>query len=319
MLKSSKIFIGLLPILILLCHACQQESSEAGLTPVAPSIHIPVIRTEEELMHYAQTDSLKTFFQKYPAFSEVYMRQVLALPYGQDSSAEELLFMTKDSGFRKLFCFSKAYRLFSFLSGFTYQCFLFDDQDGEGIGLGLDLFLGNDFPYSKIDPTNPAFSSYLTRSYTPEHIPRKIAEVLVEDLLPPPAKNNLLHFMIREGKKLYCIDQILSFLPDTIVLQYSEDQLNWCQSNEVQMWDFFFEKDLFYDTDFRKINKYISPAPTSPGMPPESPGATANYLGWRIVQAYKARYKDLSLSDLLEIQDAQKILEDSKFKPRRTT
>ena len=61
-------------------------------------------------------------------------------------------------------------KVYSFISGFVYQSFVFDDIEQEGIGIGLDMFLGADFPYAQINPSNPAFSRYLTQFLSLIHI-----------------------------------------------------------------------------------------------------------------------------------------------------
>ena len=179
------------------------------------------------------------------------------------------------------------------------------------------MFLGSDFPYEQINPSNPAFSNYLARFYTTEFIAKKIAEVLIEDKLPPPTKSDFLSLMIWGGKKLYLTQQLLPSKSDDYIIEYTPEQYQWCQENESQIWSFFFEKNLFYETDIRKFNKLIAPAPTSPGMPQESPGRTANYIGWQIVKKYMDNNPDLDIDDLIDEEEAQSILDGSKYKPRR--
>ncbi len=207
--------------------------------------------------------------------------------------------------------------VYGFISGFTYQSFVFDDGDKDGIGIGLDMFLGEEFPYQDLFGSDPRFSSYLIRTYNKDHIVRKVAEVLVEDILGPPQESDFLSLMIWGGKKLYLIDQMISFAPDSIVTEYTQEQLDWCRNNEAEMWSHFFEKELFYETDLSKFNKLISPAPTSNGMPPESPGQTGNYMGWQVIKAYVKRNPDVSVVDLIHNQDAQEILDLSRYKPSR--
>lgn len=218
--------------------------------------------------------------------------------------------------YMNLFDIKEIPAVYTFISGFVYQTFLFADGSRDGIGVGLDMFLGEDFPYKKIDPSNARFSEYLTRTYDEAHIPRKIAQVLIEDQLPPPAKNDFLSLMIYGGKRLYLIDQLLTFEPDHIVAEYTTEQYQWCIQNEPEMWEFFFDADLFYETDLRKFTKLVAPAPSSPGMPPESPGATANYMGWRIVQSYMRRHPQTTISELIQL-DPQTLLDESRYKPAR--
>jgi len=52
-------------------------------------------------------------------------------------------------------------------------------------------------------------------------------------------------------------------------------------------------------------------------MPPEAPGRTANWIGWKIVKAYMNRHPEVTPADLLNIKESQKILDGSRYKPRR--
>jgi hypothetical protein len=280
-----------------------------------------------------------------PAFTDVYIHQILALPRDSVIIKQELTRMLQDTGFQKLMedvntefrdltkveneigellhNYTKAYevsetpKVYSFISGFVYQCFVFDDIEQEGIGIGLDMFLGADFPYAHINPSNPAFSGYLTQFYAEDYIVKKVAEVLVEDKLPSPQRSDFLSMMIWGGKKLYLIDELIPFKSDDVVMEYTPEQYKWCQENEAEMWDFFFDKELFYETDIRKFNKLIGPSPTTPGMPSESPGRTANYMGWQIVKKYMADNPEITIEDLITEQNAQKILDAARYKPRR--
>lgn len=349
-MKLCRLFSALLFfILSLLFWACGPEQlQEESIADISPTIQVPVIRYEKDLMTIfsdGNQDVAALIEAKYPAFSEVFFHQVLALPQDEMIVEQELKRMLRDTGYIKLYQdvisdysdmteleveISQALenytetlqlkmvpKVYTYISGFAIQSFLFDDKDVEGVGIGLDMFLGTDFPYSLVDPTNPSFSSYLTRTYDKAHLTKKMIDVLVEDNIPPAMKPDFLSLMIRGGKKLYVMDQILDFKSDTILLEYTADQLKWCRENEPQMWEFFFDQNLFYEKDLRKFNKLISPAPGSPGMPPDAPGATANYIGWQIIKAYMARYPDTTIRELLEKTDAQEILDKSRFKPNR--
>ena len=63
------------------------------------------------------------------------------------------------------------------------------------------------------------------------------------------------------------------------------------------------------------ISKYMNPAPYSKGMPHESPGQVAVWVGWKIVDEFMQNNSEISISELFEIKDAQYILNQSKYKP----
>ena len=142
-------------------------------------------------------------------------------------------------------------------------------------------------------------------------------EVLVADNLGPVTGNRMLDHIIHNGKKLYILDRLLPETPDTVIMEYTKDQLNWVAENESNIWTYFTSEELFYEIDFNKFQKYTNPSPHSPGMPPEAPGRTGNWLGWQIVERYMAENPEADIGNLIENRDAQGILEQSRYKPRR--
>ena len=207
--------------------------------------------------------------------------------------------------------------VYTFTSEYTYQKFIFQDGDEDGIGIGLDMFLGGDYDYKKIDPKNPAFSEYLTRSFSREHIVKMMMEVLLDDQIGRVPGSRLIDYMIHNGKKLYMLERVIPGIPDSILYEYTSEQTEWVKNNELEMWAFFFEENLFYESNSMKINKYISPSPNSPGMPPKSPGKTANYIGHQIVKAYMTKFPKTSIQDLMGLKDSQYIMDKSRYKPKR--
>lgn len=326
--------------------SCNQSDSHGKLDP---QVSAKLIRFEEELLLIDTLNasaSYQTLYERHPVFTDLFLGNIVGSSENNSDKARSLKEILTDPFFRKLLedasdefsdfshvkkeldqaleNYVKTFEgiqtipnIYSFVSGFNYQCFVFNDLDTEGVGIGLDMFMGSDFPYHLIQKDNPSFSSYLTRAYNKDHVAKKVVEVLVEDKLPPPQKSDFLSLMIWGGKKLYILDHILDFVPDTVITEYTTDQLSWCRDNELEMWDYFFENDLFYETDLNIFGKLVAPSPFSPGMPDEAPGRTGNYMGWRIVESLMKRNPDYSMDDLVRMNDAQEILNQSKFKPGR--
>ena len=210
----------------------------------------------------------------------------------------------------------KAPNFYTFVSEYTYPGFVFSDESRDGVGIGLDMYLGADYPYKQLDPNNPGFSDYLTRTFDKEHLPKKITELLLGDIVGRAPGSRLLDQMIHNGKQLYILDKVLPNIPDSVLLEYTEEQTKWVEENELSMWAFYFDENLFYESNAMKINKYVNPSPSSPGMPDAAPGRTANYIGWRIVNAYMKK-SGATLEELINIKDAQKIMDESRYKPAR--
>lgn len=207
--------------------------------------------------------------------------------------------------------------IYTFSSEYTYQKFIFEDLKKDALGIGLDMYLGSDYNYKAIDPNNPAFSQYLTRTFSREYIAKMMTELMINDRLGRAPGSRLLDHMIHNGKQLYILKKVMPETPDSILFEYTAEQTEWAKSNELEMWAFFFDQNLFYESNTMKINKYINPSPNSPGMPPLAPGRTANYIGMQIVKAYMKKYPETTIQDLINLKDSQKIMDKSRYKPRQ--
>ena len=290
--------------------------------------------------------SYATLKEKYPEITELYFKRLLNLPsedtdtfynwigrfiseprikdlqstidktFGDGKDIEKDLL--KASKFLKYYFPDKDIpNFYTYLTEYGYQCIIFKDGRKDGIGIGLDLFLGADFDYRKLDATNPAFSDYLIRTYNEEHISKKVMEIIIEDMMGDVRSKRFLDQMLYNGKKLYILNKVLPEKSDTIIMEYSYDQWSWAEKNELEIWNFFKEENLIYETNFLKINKYLNKSPNSPGMPEMAPGRTANYIGWKIVEAFMRRNPDYGLQELIDFKEGQKFLEMSKYKPKR--
>ncbi|MCC6754683.1 MAG: hypothetical protein IT266_11945 [Saprospiraceae bacterium] len=200
---------------------------------------------------------------------------------------------------------------------FSYGNFIFSrESGGDGLGVGVEFFAGDAIDYRSIDPENPAFSDYLTRSFNKDHLVGKTWDAWLEDRIPVPATSRLIDFMLQRGKKLYILTKLLPDVADTALFDLPEAQLKWCRSNKVDIWSFFLNGKLLYSSELLKFNKYINPSPNSPGMPAEAPGRTGSYIGYEMVRSYMERNPEKQLSDLLEASDSQTFLQEARFKPR---
>ncbi|MBK9270116.1 MAG: hypothetical protein IPM48_00840 [Saprospiraceae bacterium] len=339
-------------LLFLIFVACTSKNSripsdfDPNLSP-----EISLIRMEKKLFEVDTQQierSLIKMMEEYPNISRIYFEQILgwaenldsldtqffsrAMEFYRDSSSYNLLNLTNDrymelGWLEKMFgqsCGLARYyfpdfrtpRFYTLISGFNVGNFIFEDTDSlDGLGIGLDFFLGPDFDYKLIDPANPSFSNYLARTFNKDHLIKKTWEIWVDDRLGPEPGSRLLDFIIHRGKRLYILSRLIPSVHDTVLFEYSSEELEWCSKNRRAIWAFFTGENLLFENNFMKIQKYIHPSPDSPGMPQQAPGQTGSYIGYYIIEAYMKRKPRTSMSDLIKASDGQKILEESRFKP----
>lgn len=204
--------------------------------------------------------------------------------------------------------------LTTFISEYTVGNFIYGQND---LAIGLDFFLGPKYPYLKYNPDNDNFSAYLTRSFSKEHLVAKTLMPLIEDAVGEPHGNNLLDLMVNNGKKLYLLDHLLPYAPDSIKLELPQKQTQWLASNEREMWAYFLQENLLYNTEWQRIRKYVEYSPSSHGMPKEAPGRTANFMGWQIVNAFMKRNPSTPIEEMLALKDAQLFLKKSRYQPKK--
>jgi gliding motility-associated lipoprotein GldB len=205
-------------------------------------------------------------------------------------------------------------RIITFFSGFSVQTPIGNDY----IGIGLDMFLGAD---SKFYPAlRQSIPEYIARRFTPENItPRVIEGLAREELFPESDKDrSLLSKMIYNGKILYFLDAVIPDLPDSLKIGYSSQQMQWSTTFEPEIWAYFLQNDLLYESDYMKIQKYLADAPFTPGIGDNSESAPklGVYTGWQIVKKYMEKNPEITLQQLMKESDPQRILNGSKYKPR---
>jgi hypothetical protein len=206
-------------------------------------------------------------------------------------------------------------RLISFISGFAVQTPIGNDY----IGIGLDMFLGSHG--EKFYPAlRQSIPHYIARRFTPENItPRVIEAFLREDMYPEEDRDrSLLAKMIYNGKILYAMDAFMPEVADSLKIGYTASQLEWCQENEGGIWAYLLENDLLFNSDYMKIQKYLTEAPFTPGVGDNFKSAPklGVWTGWQIVRKYMEKNPDLTLQQLMREKDPQKILTESKYKPK---
>jgi gliding motility-associated lipoprotein GldB len=205
-------------------------------------------------------------------------------------------------------------KVYAYFSGFQAQTTL-----GNGyFGIGLDMFLG---AKSKFYPALiNTFPHYLSRRFTPENIaPRVVEGILREDMFPESGRDkSLLAKMVYEGKMMYLMDVLLPNVTDSIKIGYTPQQMQWCKAFENNIWGYFIEENLLYETDYIKLQKYLNEAPFTPGLGEKSESAPklAVWTGWQIVRQYMEKHPNTTVQQLLALQDAQQILNDAGYHPK---
>ncbi|WCC45198.1 hypothetical protein PJW08_03160 [Tenacibaculum finnmarkense] len=91
--------------------------------------------------------------------------------------------------------------------------------------------------------------------------------------------------------------RIYQAVSDSLKIGYSQNKMRWAESNEAQIWKYFIEKNMLYNTDKELDIRFLDIAPFSKfylEKDRQSPGRIGEFIGWQIVRSYMQK-NDVSL------------------------
>lgn len=207
---------------------------------------------------------------------------------------------------------SKTPKVFSYVSSLDFEMPIkFADSV---LIIALDMYLGKDCKFYK----QVGIPVYKSNLFMKQYIVADcLKEMAFSHIKFDNARITLLDEMLMEGKRLYFAEALLPEEQDSIIIGYSSAQMKWVQQNETTMWAYIIDKELLYTTDSKVIMKFINDAPFTSFFSNESPGRAGAWIGWQIIRSYMNNYKEANLEQLLLETNSQKILNLSKYKPRK--
>lgn len=198
----------------------------------------------------------------------------------------------------------------------TFEVGAFTIEETGQIGIGLDMFLGEDFPvYQWLDPNR--FPRYRTRKFREDYIVPLVVKGLADLYVKSGEVRSCIDQMVLAGKRLYFMDAILPFTADSLKIGYLEGQLEWCEQNEFQVWSHFLENDLLFSSQESEYMRYFNDGPftSAKNMPIEASPRVGEWVGWQIVRAYMEKNPDVSLIELMGNTRHREIFQKSRYKP----
>ena len=178
------------------------------------------------------------------------------------------------------------------------------------IGLGLEMYLGNDNEIIKQLPYPEYFKTKMEKQFL---IP-DIAQSWIEaNVLENSAGDEFLSNMIYNGKLLYLIDAMLPNLEDHLKIRYSKAEYEWAEASEFNIWKHIVQQNWIYSTDMKLIVRYFKPGPTTVGLE-KSPSKIGQYLGWKIIKSYMEKNPEVTIQKLIAEKNHTKLLK--AYKPK---
>ncbi|GGN08755.1 hypothetical protein GCM10010967_50640 [Dyadobacter beijingensis] len=192
------------------------------------------------------------------------------------------------------------------ITGFTGNDLYISDSL---IVIGLDYFGG---PAARFRPN---VYDYQLRRYQREYIVPSIVFFESNKYNRTGANDQtLLSDMIGYGKGYEFVRQIMPQTPDSLIIGYSADDLRKTYNSQTDIWAYFISSKLLYEKSDLKKRKFIEDRPFTTEIGNKVPGAIGRWVGWRIVSRFMAENPAVTLTELMEIDNAARILQESGYK-----
>jgi hypothetical protein len=111
---------------------------------------------------------------------------------------------------------------------------------------------------------------------------------------------------------------LLEAVEESTLLRYPPKKHAFSVDHEKDMWIYFIEQELLFDTSDELKRRFIEVAPFSKfrtQIDAETPGQIGWWFGYRIVDSWLEEYPEMALQDWLKELDSRKILKLSQYKP----
>ena len=328
--------LKVLLVAIILLNGCENNKEECAFVPdVKASVEFQFTQLEDSIASIRSKEELVEFFTRHPVMRDyLFLRQE---NYPGDSvfintiferfthpGFDTLLIETKKifgdlsdlkSQFQEAFNNIKYYypdftppKIQTAISGLETDLVITDSL----IIVGLDYYLGTKGKY------RPRLYDYLLTRYEPEDIvpscllifgiSERFNKTSLED-------KSVIADMITYGKSFYFAKHMLPCVPDSTFIWYSKEEMEGAQQNENLIWARLIEDQVIFSNSHITKQKFLGERPKTLEVGEKCPGRIAQWVGWQIVEKYMDAHPDVTLPQLMQMNDAQKIFKESRYKP----
>jgi len=327
-----KPIVFLLTLFVIL--SCNRKQCEINPEIAKVKVDVKLDRLEKPFFQARSENDIRNFLKANPAFAQKYLQPdqypdeatlVSSLfRLTQEPSLQKFARQTEErfsdmanietdleNGFKHLkYYYPKASVpvVKTFISGLLGPDLLVSDSL---VVLGIDYFAGKEASFR---PQQPQY--ILQRYEKPNMVPAVFLQLSAKYNQTQPERTMLAQ-MIDFGKSFYFTQRMLPCAPDSVIIGYTDQEMADINYNEGKIWAHFIEKSLLYETNHFKIVKYTGERPNIPEIGKQCPGRIATWVGWQIVRKYMAENPNVTLQQLMQETDAQKIFTQSRYKPKR--
>ena len=174
--------------------------------------------------------------------------------------------------------------------------------------LSLDCYLDNDELYK-------AIPDYISQKMNKNYLIRDLAEKLISRYVTYPTNRQFLDKIIYYGKVYNLMINKLDFA-EANILYYSEKEILWAKENEKEVWKFFIENEILFNTSNILDERFINFGPYSKfgiSIDYESSPMIGKWIGYKIVKSY-LKSNNKTIEEILNMNEYELYL-NSNYKP----
>jgi gliding motility-associated lipoprotein GldB len=304
--------------------ACNSQSNEEKeIEKVA--IDLKVTRFDKKFSQVT-ADNLSQLKSEYPYLFPERFTDSMWIAKANDSIQQELNeevekafpdFSTEEDGIYELFQHTKYYfpsfeipHVITITSEVDYRNKVLLTPDY--LFISLDTYLGKEHPFYI------GLQEYLKKNFEKDQILPDVANEIAEVYVPQPESKTFIAQMLYYGKILYLKDLLLSKVADHDKIGYNEVELKWAIANEEEVWRYFVEREVIFNTDTDLNSRFLYPAPFSKfylELDAESPARLGQFIGWQMIRQYMDK-NEVSVQEMLAT-NAETIFNKANYKPKK--
>ncbi len=178
------------------------------------------------------------------------------------------------------------------------------------IVIGLDFYLGMKGRYLPKDVPGYILNRYQKAYMVPQIMMLYSNYYNKTNYADKTALADMVHY----GKVLYMAKNLMPCTPDSLFTGYTTFETTDIEEHEPVIWASLLENEVLFETDAFIKDKFISERPKTVEVGENCPGRIGRWVGWRIVQKY-AEETGASVPEIMKLDDALKIFNESKYKP----
>ncbi len=313
-----------------------------------PDVQLPIQRFDQALLSVDTTNipyDIQQLYQDFPVFMPYFTENIIGIPamdttylaevlpnflydtvYGFKQTNEQVRITFADiadiqqplnAAFARLTYLYPTITLPTitfFVSGFNASILYFEEETPQPIthiAVGVDMYLGSDYEYY-----NRVVYNYQKHMMRKECIPADIVSTYLFHHFPyTSTKSRLLENMIYRGKILYVLSLLFPGESRGEIIGYTSSQIKWAEYYEAEIWKMMMDKKDIFSTEPMVLTSYLNDGPFTSEISQESPARLGIWIGMRICESYMKNNPHVTIQELLQEGDAQKILEESLYKP----